>query len=225
MEDLEIFVITNGRKTFEFTMKSLENQTQKRKITVIRDMKWVNALNKCIDLCESEFFLRIDDDMAIHQFAIAYYINRTIRVRKSKTGVYVCKLWEDWSNKPAGGLRMYRHDITSKIRFRPSKLGKVDKVFRDDLQRRRWKQTKDKSILGLHMLGSIEDQQKYRKLWRDKNASISRKAFGDTFDNKIHPVDQSLTKQFRVLKKIRRLNKKYDTKFLRFMLSQRQENA
>lgn len=222
MDDLEIFVITNGRKTFEFVMKSLNEQSQQRRITVIRDMKWVDALNQCSKLCKSEYFLRVDDDMALHPYAVAYYISRIPRLRKQKTGVYVCKLWEDWSNKPAGGLRLYRHDITTKIKFRPSKLGKVDKVFRDDLQKHGWRQVKDQSVVGLHLLGSEEDQQKYRKLWRDKNAHISRKEFRHTFDNLIHPVRKSLSRQYAVLKKIRRLNKKYGTKrFLAFFNQQR----
>jgi len=222
MDDLEIFVITNGRKTFEFVLKSLEDQTVKRRISVISDMKWVDALNNCVDRCKSEFFLRIDDDMALHKSAVSYFCSRIPKIRKRRYGVYACKLWEDWSNKPAGGIRMYHTKMSSKIRFRPSKLGKVDKVFRGDLERHGWKQKKDPSIVGLHMLGSREDQIKYRNLWRDSNSKLSRKEFKGTFDNIIHPEYKNLPQQYSALKKIRRLNKKFDNqKYLKFMLGER----
>ena len=221
MDDLEIFVVTNGRKTFDFVMKSLDDQTVKKRITVISNMKWVDALNECAKKCKSEYFLRIDDDMVLHRSAVSYLCSRIPRCRKRCCGVYVCKLWEDWSNKPAGGIRMYHTGMTRKIGFRPSKLGKVDKVFRSDLEKKKWGQIKDFSIVGLHMLGCKEDQVKYRNLWR-KNAKISKREFKGTFDNIIHPEFKSLPKQYAALRKIRRLNRSLGSKkYLKFMLVER----
>jgi len=75
-KDLEIFVITNGRETFKHVMASLKVQSASRKITVIRDMAWIDALNECAKLCKSKYFIRIDDDMVLHEYAVAYYLHR-----------------------------------------------------------------------------------------------------------------------------------------------------
>lgn len=221
MNDLEIFVITNGRGTFDYTMKHLEKQTTQRKITVIKDMKWVDALNKCVDLCKSEFFLRVDDDMILHKHSLSYYLSRIKHTKKKKGGIYVCKLWEDWSRKPAGGLRMYSTAVTKKLRFKASRLGKVDKVFKNRLDKIGYKQIKDPSLVGLHVLADRMDQKKYRRLWRNNNATISKAEFANTFDNKIHSQRQSIPNQCKVLQEIPRLNKKYKGKFASFISNQK----
>ncbi len=223
MTDLEIFVITNGRGTFDYVMAALEAQTEKRRITVIRDMKWVDALNQCVKLCESNYFLRVDDDMVLHPYAVAYFLTKMQKIRKRKGGVYVCRLWEDWSKKPVNGIRMYSRKVAKRLGFKASKLGKVDKVFQAKLIKSGRRQLKDGGIVGIHILGSIEDQKKYRKLWRNKNAKITKEQFSRTFDNLIHPVHKSIPKQVALLSKLRKINKKYRCKgFLRFIYKQRE---
>jgi len=131
--DLELFVITNGRKTFDYVMRSIEEQSVHRKVTVIRDMLWVDALNECANKCQSSYYLRVDDDMVLHKCCVAYYLTR-IRVAERKNGgVVVCRLWEDWSKKPVHGLRMYSRKAAKKLTFEASRLGKVDKVFHQRL--------------------------------------------------------------------------------------------
>lgn len=224
--DLETFVITNGRSTFNYVIRSLESQSVKRKITVIRDMKWVDALNKCVELCQCNYFLRVDDDMALHRYAVEYYISRMRKMIRAGGGVYVCRLWEDWSSKPVNGLRMYSHEVSRRIGFQASELGKVDKVFRSKMLKIKKIQVKDKSVVGLHMLAHTSDQEKYRNLWRDCNAVISRTAFSKTFDNQIHKFSKSYKKQYAMLKMIRRLNKEHGSvRYLRFIAQKREEGA
>ncbi len=221
-KDLEIFVITNGRNTFKYVMKSLKKQSIERKITVIENMKWVDALNKCIDLCESKFFLRVDDDMILHEYCVEYYLSKMPRMDRKAGGVYVCRLWEDWSNKPVHGLRMYSHKAARRLGFVPSKLGKVDKVFHKKLGSIKKRQIRDTSIVGVHALGSTEDQKMYRDLWRDKNVKISKQEFKTTFDNKIHPVGKNVKQQYALLKNMRRINKRYGTPYLEYISKKRE---
>jgi len=219
-DDLEIFVITNGRKTLEYVMRHLEVQTIKRKVTIIRDMKWVDALNRCVELCKSHYFLRVDDDMVLHPYTVAYYVSKIPKVTRKKGGVFYCRLWEDWSNKPVGGLRMYLRRAAAKVKFRASKLGKVDKMFPAQIEKYGWKRIKNRSIVGIHVLASEKDQIKYRNLWRDKNATVSKAKFTRTFDNKIHPVRKNISKQCHMLRKIPKLNRKYKGQFVNFIVQQ-----
>lgn len=218
MRDLEIFVITNGRSTLPYVMQSIEQQSSKRPVTVIRDMPWVDALNKCVELSKSDFYLRVDDDMFLHQNAVAYYLHKLSSKKASTMGVFECKLWEDWTNKPAGSLKAYNTRAVRKIGFRANHLGKVDKEFAKDIQNTKYIRVRDNSMIGLHACSSIEDQKKYRELWK-KGASISEAEFVKTFDNIIHKPKKSVADQFLDLKKIRRVNKNYKTDFFRFMKS------
>ena len=213
--DLEIFVITNGRKTFPYVIKSLEAQSEKRKITVVGDMLWIDALNECVKLSKSDFYLRVDDDMFLHPHAVAYYLQQVRKVKK--LGVYECKFWEDWSNKPAGSLKAYCTKVIKRVGFRPSKLGKVDKNFTHDLGATKFQRVKDKSMIGLHACASIKDQKRYRSLWRDKNSKISKEEFVTTFDNIIHKCTKTLKEQYAILQKIPRLNKQYKTGYHKFI--------
>lgn len=196
-------------------MRSLEKQDVVRKVTVIKDMIWVDALNQCATLSKSRYYLRVDDDMFLHPRAVGYYVRRLGKIKRA--GVYECKLWEDWTNKPAGSLKAYNTKVAKSIGFRPSKLGKVDKVFSRDLQKTKYNRVKDKSMIGLHTLASAADQKKYRALWRDKNAKISAEEFAKTFDNLIHHTDMTLDEQYEVLGRIPKINRKYKTFFHEYL--------
>ena len=70
---LEIFIITNGRATFPYCEESVLNQEQvKFKTTIHRDMKWLDANRRILDVCQSKFFARIDDDMILHPRAVRF---------------------------------------------------------------------------------------------------------------------------------------------------------
>lgn len=215
MCDLEIFIITNGRSTFEYTQKSVENQTVKRPVTVIRDMLWIDALNECKNRSKSKYYLRVDDDMFLHPKAVEYYLHILSSARKC--GVYECKLWEDWTNKPAGNLKAYNTRVVKRVGFRPNHLGKVDKNFYIDLKKTKYIRVKDRSMIGLHACPSISDQKKYRKLWRDHNAKISRREFSKTFDNIIHTFNKSVERQYKDIRRLKKINRRYGTSFCKFI--------
>ena len=211
---LEAFIITNGRKTLKYVLKSIKKQTVNVKVTVVRDMKWVDALNKCARLSDCSFYLRIDDDMALHERAVEFYAQQLKLMSSRKVAWFQCKLWEDWSGKPAGSLKAYSSYITKKHKFKCSKLGKVDKLMFKKYSKIGFKIKKDnKSIVGLHMLADEDDQALYRSLWRDKNSFITAEKFSNTFDNKIHNFSVSLKDQYDLLCKIRRINKYKNSDF------------
>lgn len=210
--DLQVFVITNGRASFEYTMKTLENQSVSREIIVVRDMKWVDALNYCACNSSADFFLRVDDDMLLHPRAVEFFVY-VIESNKKKLGAYQCKLWEEWWKKIAGSLKIYNSQLMKKMRFRASRLGKVDKTFRKDITKTSYELIKDGSVVGIHMLNSENDQIKYRNLWRDHNAEIGEKEFSQTFDNIVHPCNITLEEQYLKIGFLRKLNYRLSTRF------------
>ena len=61
---IDIFIITNGRSTYEYCKKSVDNQKDvKFKINIIRDMDWQSAHEELLRTCGSKFALRVDDDI------------------------------------------------------------------------------------------------------------------------------------------------------------------
>lgn len=217
--DLEIFVITNGRSTLKYVLESIELQSCRRRLTIIKNMLWVDALFACCETSQSEYYLRVDDDMFLHPFTVEYYLYKLHDA--NQCGVYECKLWEDWSNKPAGSLKAYRKSLAKQIGFRPNHLGKVDKNFANDIKNTVYKRIKDNSMIGLHACSTKEDQDKYRSLWRDNNSRLSIEEFSKTFDNIIHDYPVSLQDQYDRLKDLYKLNKRYKTGFFKFLRSKK----
>jgi len=124
---IEAFIITNGRGTFEYAHRSLKEQTFKNlKITVIRDRKWIDAVNECLSKCSSTFFIRVDDDMFLHPYCVEYMYHQAKRINQRRIAAYSCKLWEDWAGKIAGSVKVYhKKNVVSKLgKFRVNKLGK-----------------------------------------------------------------------------------------------------
>lgn len=220
MPIVEAFVITNGRETFDYVLRSLKEQSVPINITVIKDMKWEDALNQCVKLCKSDYFIRIDDDMFLHRLCFQYYSKKITGLSK-KCGVYTCRLWEEWSQKPIHGLRLYNTNLANKLQFRTSKLGKVDKLYRQRMEDIGFFEARDKSIVGVHALAGQIDQRKYRDLWRDKNCKLSPLEFSRTFDNKIHKVNLSLDDQYFMLSRMRKINSRYKTPYAQYIRESR----
>jgi hypothetical protein len=161
--NFEAFIITNGRSTLTYCLKSLTEQSIDRKFTVLRDMVWVDALNQCLELCHSDFYIRIDDDMFLHPHFFAY-CSYIIEKASVKFGVRSFKLWEDWSNRPGGYIKLYKTAVAKKVGFKVNKLGKADKPFFATLRKTKYTHIKDASLVGLHACGNRKDQLRYRKL-------------------------------------------------------------
>ena len=211
---VEIFVITNGRSTFKYALQSAQNQIGEFPVHVIRDMKWVDALNKCLDICQSPFYLRVDDDMFIHPLCVKYMLDKA---KKTKSiGAYICRLWEDWSGRSGGYIKLYKTKAAKKIRFRANKLGKVDKPFFKDMAKTKYKSVKDKSLVGLHACGTIEDEKKYRQLWLKDNAKVFYKEPKE-LDRARKKYKKTVKQQYELISKLKDKNKKYKTKFFKLI--------
>lgn len=217
MSKVEAFVITNGRETFDYVLDSIQKQSMPLKLTMVRDRKWVDSLRYCAKHVKSEFFIRIDDDMMLHPHAFAFFLKAVPKIKRN-VGVYVCRLWEDWSQKPIKGIRMYRSSAVRAVGFHPNKLGKVDKVFRRDLRKIGKKELCNDGIVGIHALANEKDQVHYRDLWRDQNVKVNKAEFAKTFDNLIHKSRRTVQEQYELIKKIPKLDRTHSNgAFCRFV--------
>jgi hypothetical protein len=207
----DIFIITNGRSTFKYALESAEKQKSDVRIVVIENMKWVDALNRCLELCQSEFYLRQDDDMFIHPLCVKYLL---YKARKTiNIGAYICKLWEDWSGRPGGYIKLYNTAATRKVGFKANKLGKVDKPFFKKMSKTKYRAIKDDSLVGLHACGTIEDEENYRKLWLNQNAKV----YYDEpryLANSRKKYKKTVLEQYELLKTL--MNKNKNTPFYKF---------
>ena len=76
-----------------------------------------------------------------------------------------------------------------------------------------YKRKKDNSMVGLHACSTVEDQKKYRDLWKKDNITISSDDFAKTFDNIIHTSDKTVEDQYKDINKLKKMNRRYATRF------------
>lgn len=213
--DVEVFLITNGRSTFDYALKSLEEQTVKVKITVIKDMKWIDAVNECVDRCESPYFIRVDDDMFLHPQCASYMIHR-ISSRK-KICAYYYRLWEDWQKKIAGRVKLYNRDLVRKIGgFTTNKFGKIDKTFHTTCKKKKVRISRNASIVGIHACGTWSEQQRYRKLWSKENAKVEL-IRPSSYLRAQKRYKKTLGEQYNLIKLLKKKNRKIRSDFSKFL--------
>jgi hypothetical protein len=215
----DVFVITNGRASFEYVIKSLEEQKNvKFNLHIIRDMKWIDACNSCLKHSSLPFYLRLDDDMILHPMAIHYYYHVLKQGIASNVVVYGSILWEPWNKRVCNIAKLYNRDLTSKVGFEVDSRGKVDKIFRKKSAKIGFKILKDSSVVGIHAACSFDDNYRYSQLRgeiNDPTFKIRHKEiiYLDKILNKT-----PLNKQLEMANKdLYKFNKKNNTLFAKFI--------
>ena len=216
----DVFVITNGRASFKYVVKSLERQKNvKFNFHIIKDMKWIDACNTCLEYSDLPFYLRLDDDMILHPMTVQFF-DCLVRTKIHDNGVIYClKLWEPWNKRLCNKVKIYNRELTKKVGFEVDSRGKVDKIFRRESSKRGYKIIGDKtSAIGIHAACSFDDNYGYSKLRgelndptfkiRHKEIIYLDKVLRETpLDKQLEMADKSLYK----------LNKKTNTWFARFI--------
>lgn len=214
---LEAFVITNGKSTLQFVIKSLEAQTVPIKYTIVRDMKWVDALNHCLQKCESKHYIRIDDDMFLHKNYVKYILSRS-SLQDNAVAAYSCRLFEDWTHKIAGTIKVYNADNVRKIGgFKVNKMGKVDKCFQACVNKNKMQFVKDLSVVGIHACGTWDEQKAYMELWMKKNGSVFYEEPKEYLRSQ-QKYAKSLEQQYLLLNNLHKMNRRMQSKYYYFLL-------
>jgi len=210
MNLLEVFVFTNGSSLLDYTMQSIESQTIRRKVTVLRDMSMIDACNQCIERCKSRFFMKVDDDMFLHPQCLSFYESRVSRM--SNHAFFAANLLEFWRKKPSivYCLKAYDRKIARKIGFKADKFGRVDRTFLAKAKLRRQAPVIDKkSVVAVHVLRSLLEQKQYQKIWTGlSKGRVSKRIF---------KTDIPAAEQFLKIESLAEWNRKNSTGFYSYL--------
>lgn len=217
---IDILVITNGRESYKYVIDSLKRQKNVSfNFVVFENMSWLNACNVCLKCSNSPYYMRLDDDMILHPYALHYFFNTVINNQSDNIVTYYYKLWESWNNRICGAVKIYNRKLTKNIGFEIDERGKVDKIFKKKAIERGYKYYSDKkNAVAIHAACSYDDNFKYSNLRKETN----------TKEFKIREKEiQYLDSVYRKTPLIKQLemadidlteyNKKNNTKFYKFI--------
>ena len=220
LDYLDVFVITNGRESYKYVIDSLTVQRDVNfKINIIKNEEWLNACNICLNHSNKKYYLRLDDDMILHPFALKY-LDYMIENDKTKNAImYYSRLWEPWNNRLCGSVKIYNRELSKTIGFKIDSRGKVDKIFKKKALEKGYKYVSDKtSAIAIHAACSFNDNYKYSQMRNeidDPSFKIRNKEIIklDRVYNKI-----PLSKQLEMANKdLYELNKKNNSDFYKFI--------
>lgn len=214
-----VFSITNGRSTFEYSHRSLK-KAYTGEITVLRDMRWLEALNACVQRCTTPYFFRMDDDFIVHPAALAYMQKQVLAYPEpDKLGIYYCHLWEDWTQRVRESIKVYSVAALRAIGgFHADDKGKVDRVTNRMLEEAGFRVVGDPSAVALHACGDWQEQLNYESLWCAMAAAPYKKPTHEAM--KAYCGSKTLDQQYAMRKGfLERLNHQLNTPFHRFIQS------
>lgn len=214
---IDVFIITNGRSTFPYCMKSVKSQKGVEfKLSLIRDMGWQEAHEKMLEDCSSKFALRVDDDMLLHPMALQF-MYKCVKNQSDKIALRGWRLWEPWSNKICKGIKVYNYEIARKIGFKLDHLGKIDKPFTKNAEKAGYQIKYSKDIVAIHSCGDFKEHLKYWEMRGESDGPQFRdkhKWAKDLMEN----CGLSLEDQYNLNKRfIREENNKRGTEFGDFL--------
>lgn len=216
--EIEVYIITNGRSTFSYCKQSVKNQQDVRfRLSYHENMKWIDANRKILDDCRSRFFIRVDDDMFLHPKAISF-IWSVVKNAKNKVALHQWRLWEPYSNKVCKGIKAYNTVVAQDIGFRPNEIGKIDKNFTADAEKKGYKLRSYNDVIAVHACASLEEHLNYAKMRGEHHGQrFSKKK--KWMEEKIGNFDMSLSEQYKISHGnfIFDRNKERNTDFYRFL--------
>ncbi len=217
--DLTVFSLTNGRSTFEHSIRSLMDSSDLREqIAVLPNMQFLDAAAKCIEKCETPYFLKLDDDFFLHPQALAYMRDRVLAYpQPEELGIYYCHLWEDWTSRVRESIKIYNVQALRKIGgFQPDHLGKVDRTTLARLEQAGFKIVADPSVVALHACGTWKEQLEYERLWSAAAGKSYQKPTHEAMKN--YCGTKSLDEQYDMrLGFLESVNRQLDTPFHKFL--------
>jgi len=208
---IKIYSITNGRSTHAYSYKSILKNSGISDVILIENKTWKDALAYCVDTCDTNYFLRVDDDFILHPKAILY-MNTCIV--DSNVAVYFWRLWEDHSHSIIHAIKVYSINALRNIGgFKFDYMGKVDMATHKFLKKSGYKVVEDKSILAIHACGTKEEQIKYNELWKKQSKNYTKARFASSL-----LYDKSIKYQYDLRTNfLEKLNKKHNTPFAKWL--------
>jgi len=165
---MDVFVPTIKRSSLRFCLKSLRKAGCSSP-RIIKHMLWVDACNHMAASCESEWFLRVDEDMLICRWGIDFM--RSTASSSPHLGMISFNLF-DWKTRfPLRGIKAYRAKIARDIGFVADDNGRVDKVFSQRLAEKGIPSLISEVVVGIHAHTPDGEQVKSWKMRGERSVS------------------------------------------------------
>lgn len=221
-EKFDVFIITNGRSTFEYCHRAIKEQVGVLvNVHVVEGMKWVEANNHCLTKSAAGFFLRVDDDMILHPKAVLFISQQYDGLRKKgrkRLAMKFWKLWEPWRHQPVNAIKLYNRRIVRKLGgFKANRFGKIDAAFKEQVNNSRYSIKANRSMIGIHACGTAEENIEYAKM-RGEHKSKDFKKKSKRLAKDIGRYTETVEYQYRMATewRLENINKRYRTDFYRF---------
>jgi len=220
-EKLDVFIITNGRSTFEYCHKALIEQNRILvNIRIIKDKKWIDANNYCVANCHSGFFLRVDDDMILHPNALLFINMEYDRIGRGKKRMAMrfWKLWEPWRRQPVNAIKLYQRRLVKAVGgFKTNKFGKIDAAFTSQVKASKYSISANRSMIGVHACSTAEENIRYAEM-RGEQASKDFNRKRKRLVKDIGRYKGTVESQYEMAtgSGLEGINKKYKTDFHKF---------
>jgi hypothetical protein len=216
-KELTVFVITNGRSTFEKSVEFINSQENvELNVKIIKDKSWLDANLSILEMCDTPFFLRLDDDMVLHKKCVSFMWPLVAQQPKD-VAMVGWRLWEGYSNKVCKGVKIYTTELCKKIGFRISKLGKIDKCFKQDCQKSGYRLIWHEDVVGVHVCSVLEEHIRYAIMRGEDNGPDYKKK-EQWMHNTIGKYSLSLDDQCGLTGKfLTKLNRKKGCEFYDFI--------
>ena len=214
---LEAYIITNGRSTFEYAKKCLEEQTMKIKINVVRDMPMVDAMNHIIKTSNTRYFLKVDDAFLLHPQSVEF-MAKQINHPDPRSGFWFWHLYETWTSSRIQSIKIYDTKKCRKVGgFRAFSSGRVDLPFMNDIKKQGYGIWNDSSMVALHACSSWAEQEEYEKIWA-KNSKANKHHKATREKMKLYP--HSIQHQYENIDRLLVRNAK-KSKFAKYVINSR----
>ena len=214
-----VFSITNGRSTFDYSIRSLAGSWElNERIVLLRDMHWLDAVNACVERCDTPYFFRVDDDFILHPKAAAYMKMRVLEYPEpNKLGIYYCHLWEDWTSRVRESIKVYSVAALRAIGgFKTDNMGKVDRTTNRLLEKAGFRVVGDPSVVALHACGDWQEQVRYEILWSKMADTPYKKPTHEAMKN--YSGTNSITQQYAMRGDfLEQVNRQLNTPFSQFL--------
>jgi hypothetical protein len=188
----DVCIFTNGRSSFDYCLKSLEEQTLKPNIHIIRDMTMIDGMNHIVESSKiKRHFLKVDDDFIFHSQAIDYIQN--YKEWPERVSMRFWHLYDVAVEKKIESIKIYDKKACRRIGFSVNRSGRIDHNFLLRSRGKGFRCQKDMSVIALHACSPKKEQLEYERLWREQAPS---KTHNKPHRGKMLSCSVSLDKQY-----------------------------
>lgn len=123
------FVLTIGDPAFELCMKALKSQSIKDfRIDVIENVSPVSAADqRMIDSCETDYFVKVDEDMILEPRAIER-MQQVIDAAEDRVAMVNFSLYDVDLEKEIHGIKIFRKSAMDGIKMKNTRASDIDMI-------------------------------------------------------------------------------------------------